>query len=103
MIDTIIETVKNQSASRLNGCLSMAAERQLVKEVERLRQEVKRIATDGADRIRAGVVALNYLDGAITGLQRDTPIEVLNEIPRLARAGVIQALANARKLTGKSV
>jgi hypothetical protein len=50
------------------------------------------------DRLRS---ALEDIDDAITGLQRDTPIEVLNEIPRLARAGVIQALAHARKLTGR--
>lgn len=42
MIDIIIETVKNQVESRQRGCLSMAAERQLVEEVERLLQLLQR-------------------------------------------------------------
>jgi hypothetical protein len=88
---------------RTNSGSSMDADRldAIAAEIEFLRNECMRIAREGSDRINAAAVALNYLDDAITGLHRDTPIEVLNEIPRLARTGVIHALAHARKLTGR--
>jgi DNA-binding ferritin-like protein len=41
-IDSIVEAVKNQVENRQTGCLSMAAERQLVEEVERLLQLLQR-------------------------------------------------------------
>jgi hypothetical protein len=100
MIDTIVETVKNQAESRQTGCLSMADERRLVAELERLRAE-RNLAVAACERIGQSLVEQSneirllrgaqenlhritsqYLDAVSSNHQNQPPAQTIESAPR---------------------